>query len=126
MTYLIDMLNLTCTIERAANAVETTYGSVGRDYDDDAIPQTGVLCAIQAGTDSEAMEYNRRTGKVVYRCYFLPGTDVRITDQITTIAGNVSNLTGRTLRVVSPGNDVAGQSDYTTCLATFYTGGTDQ
>jgi len=119
MTYLLDMLNLTCTIERAAFTQNSTNGSVARAY---ASNQTGVLCTIQAGSDSEAMEYSRRLGSVVYRAYFLPGVDVRIDDRLTTFAGNAVNISGRTMRVVSPANDVAGQGDYTTCLCSFDTG----
>lgn len=119
MTYLLDMLNLTCTIERSAFTQETTYGSVARAY---ASNQTGVTCAIQAASDSEAMEYQRRVGLVVYRAYFLPGVDVRIDDRLTTFAGNTVNISGRTMRVISPANDVGGWGDYTTCLCVFDTG----
>lgn len=119
MTYLLDMLNLTCTIERSAFTQDSTYGSVARAY---ASNQTGVICTIQAASDTEAMEYQRRLGSVVYRAYFLPGVDVRIDDRLTTFSGGAVNISGRTMRVISPANDVGGWGDYTTCLAVFDTG----
>ena len=119
MTYLLDMLNLTCTISRSAFTQNSTNGSLARAY---AVNQTGVICTIQAGSDSEAMEYQRRVGSVVYRAYFLPGVDVRIDDRLSAFAGNAVSISGRTMRVISPANDVAGQGDYTTCLCVFDTG----
>ena len=119
MTYLLDMLNLTCTISRAAFTQNSTNGSVARAY---ASNQTSVICTIQAASDTESMEYQRRLGSVVYRAYFLPGVDVRIDDRLSSISGTAVNVSGRTFRVISPANDVAGQGDYTTCLCVFYTG----
>jgi len=110
---LLSMLTQTCTISRSANTRNSTYGTLDRTQ---SAVASGVSCAIQAGRDSEAMEFGRRTGRVVYRGYFPVGTDLRLEDQVYSIGGTGAAFTGVSLEVVSPLNDMAGRGNHVTCL----------
>lgn len=115
---LRSMLTQTCTIQRAANTRNTTYGGIAAGFVNVA---SGVVCAVQSTKDSEAVEFSRRNGRVVYRAYFEPGTSLQIKDRFITLGGTNIEPTAREYDVVSPPNDHAGRGCYLTCLCEFTT-----
>jgi len=120
---LRSMLTQTCTIQRAANTRNTTYGGLSAGFVNVA---SGVSCAIQiasltGSSDSEKVEFNRRNGRVVYRAYFEPGTSLQIKDRFVTLGGTNIEPTAREYDVISPPNDQAGRGCYLTCLCEFVT-----
>jgi len=112
------MLTQTATIQRKANSVSSTTGGVTAGFVNIA---SGVACAIQSGRDSEAIEFSRRNGRVVYRAYFEPTASLQLKDRFVTLGGTNIEPTAREYDVVSPPNDQAGRGAYLTCLCEFTT-----
>lgn len=116
------LLNSTCTIRRATDAVSSVSGATLPTWADAA---TLVPCDIQAKSGSESRINARETGETEWDVYFLPDTDVRAEDRINTIlvGGSATSWSGRELTITSPPLDNAGRRSYTLVTAAERKGG---
>lgn len=107
MLSLTTFLRSTCTISRKTPTIATN-GETTNAWSDFA---TGVPCTVQAMRAFEQTQANRESGVVEFEVYFLPGTDIRSGDKLTTLA-NSAVASSDTLEVTSPAADDGGEQGY--------------
>jgi hypothetical protein len=111
---LLSMLTQNCHIQRPAQTVNVIGEVTKANY---VTVASGVPFSIQAGSDSESVEFGRRFGTVMLRAYFQPSQDVRIEDRIANVGGTgAASFTSKLFDVVSPVNDTSGRGNHVTCL----------
>jgi hypothetical protein len=114
------LMTSTCSISRGT---ETTSSSSGGNVSTWADASTGVRCAIQGASSSEALKYARETGRAMYDVMFPHGTDVRHGDKLTTFSNHGTLGTSDVLAVIGHPIDEAGRKAYVYVPCEQETGG---
>lgn len=102
------LLNKTCTLVAKAHSIDSTTG--GNKQTESTT--TGVPCAVQVASGSQAMRMSAESGITEYDCYFKSTQTVLVGYRMESVTG----ITG-TFSITSVSLDDAGRSAYVRATA---------